>query len=146
MRNAETETATAASSAAAAVLAVLGNRTDEPAYPIAALVREVEWRAARHRRRVRVEAMTRGPRVYLAQVRDSYRTHEIYHDYHAARQLLYAAPLPLLPVASGESEAAVTALLSDMDEDGVPARMHAAVEAARIAVARQMSSGHCRGE
>ncbi|KAG5506537.1 hypothetical protein JIQ42_06851 [Leishmania sp. Namibia] len=119
---------------------IITHCTGEPAYPIASLIREVEWRAARQRRRVRVEALTRRLGALLPQLRDSYRAHEIYHDYHAVRQLLYAAPLALSPEASGGSAAASAALLSDVDEDGVPARMHAAVEAARIAVARQMSS------
>ncbi|KAG5511039.1 hypothetical protein GH5_07243 [Leishmania sp. Ghana 2012 LV757] len=122
---------------------IITHCTGEPEYPIASLIREVEWRAARQRRRVRVEALTRRLGALLPQLRDSYRAHEIYHDYHAVRQLLYAAPLALSPVASGESAAASAALLSDVDEDGVPARMHAAVEAARIAVARQMSSDRC---
>ncbi|CBZ32022.1 hypothetical protein, conserved [Leishmania donovani] len=124
---------------------IITHCTGDPDYPIASLMRDVEWRAARQRRRKRVEALTRRLSLLLPQMRDSYRAHEIYHDYHAMEQLLYAAPLLPLQEASDGFATAVTALLSDVDEDGVPICMHDTVEAARIAVARQMDSENCSG-
>ncbi|CAG9569672.1 conserved hypothetical protein [Leishmania major strain Friedlin] len=124
---------------------IITHCTSDPDYPIASLMRDVEWRAARQRRRKRVEALTRRISLLLPQMRDSYRAHEIYHDYHAMEQLLYAAPLLPLQDVSDSFTTAVTALLSDVDEDGVPIRMHATVEAARIAVARQMDSDNSSG-
>ncbi|AIN95974.1 hypothetical protein LPMP_090580 [Leishmania panamensis] len=123
---------------------IITHCTGEPDYPIASLIREVEWRTARQRRHKRVQALTRHLRALLPQVRDSYHAHEIYHNFHTMEQLLYATPIFPLPRTSGGSAATVTALLSDVDEDGVPISMHAAVEAARIAVARQMNSDNSR--
>ncbi|CBZ24213.1 conserved hypothetical protein [Leishmania mexicana MHOM/GT/2001/U1103] len=124
---------------------IITHCTGDPDYPIASLMRDVEWRAARQRRRKRVEALTRRLSLLLPAMRDSYRAHEIYHDYHAMEQLLYVAPLLPLQETSDGFSTAVAALLSDVDEDGVPIRMHATVEEARIAVARQMDSDDCSG-
>lgn len=134
---------------------VITHCTGEPDYPVAALLRDVEWRAARTRRRSAVAALRQRLRVLLPQMADGYRAHQLYHDFSTVEQLMYTIPpgneasvTSSRSSTGGHSDsgtsttasvmnAAVAALLGNADADGVPMRLHAAVQSARIAIARQ---------
>ncbi|KAK7197525.1 hypothetical protein NESM_000702300 [Novymonas esmeraldas] len=117
--------------------------TGSATYPVAAFLRDVECAAMRQRRRARIRALRRTLRLFLVQMRNGYDAYAILHEFQAIEHLLYTSPPPLPPsstAASTSTSHGTLAILTDRDDDAVPARLHAVVEAARIAVARQSSS------
>ncbi|KAG5510562.1 hypothetical protein JKF63_06859 [Porcisia hertigi] len=122
------------------IAVIITHCSSEPHYPLLSLLKEAIWRPIRQRRRLHIEEVKGIFDDFMVRMNDASRAQEMYLQFRAMELLLYPHVPRVFAPSSGEHASLVDELTLDVDENGVPRRMHDLVEAAAEVVRQQLSS------